>query len=234
MSLKRKEDIQCPKCGKTNEYTFWASINTETDPEMKEQVKSGEAFIFTCPDCGAKMMINADMLYHDRENRLLIHYCASEESYYEVSKMLNGEFDQSAEDEEILQKILTANEMDSYIKRIVTTQNQIREKIVIFEAGLDDRVIEFAKAMVMTNLMKDVEGMDFEEVLFNIQPDGSYAFEIINTKESLGIVPFKKELYDDCKAKFGSTLCDIRRDEFTINLEWVLRKVQSQHGGPVS
>lgn len=41
------------------------SINTVLDPEMYEKVRTGEAFIFTCPECGHKAGVDYGCLYSE-------------------------------------------------------------------------------------------------------------------------------------------------------------------------
>ena len=49
MSKHHMGIITCPKCGKESDFMILDSINTTLDPEMKDKVRTGEAFIFQCP-----------------------------------------------------------------------------------------------------------------------------------------------------------------------------------------
>lgn len=51
MSKHMKEQITCPECGKKSDFLIWESINTTLDPEMKQAVRDGSAFMFKCPHC---------------------------------------------------------------------------------------------------------------------------------------------------------------------------------------
>ena len=52
MSKWEEVTIKCPNCGKVSKFKLWDSINTTLDPEMKQKVRDGSAFSFTCPHCG--------------------------------------------------------------------------------------------------------------------------------------------------------------------------------------
>ena len=254
MTEIRKELIKCPQCKKKTKFYLWADINIGEHPEMKEKVVSGEAFMFTCPDCGAKVQVNFDITYEDPEQGLLIYCCPGKEEYKVRKQLLEvqsesrkdgvltmGSDGQRTSDIEAQSESHKANVLgaqsesqsaggaiSNYILRLVPSQNQMREKVNIFALGLDDRVIEFVKAMVMAQLEEQQQGrLSYSEVLFLTMEDGKYAFELVNETQSLGLVPFEKELYDECAEKFGTGLKDIGEDDYIIDLAWVLQKVQA-------
>ena len=63
MSQSSMSEITCPACGSKHEFKVWDSINTKQDPELKEAVRTGDAFRYTCPDCGATALLNYNFLY---------------------------------------------------------------------------------------------------------------------------------------------------------------------------
>lgn len=133
MSQRREVSLTCPQCGKEHPFIIWNSINTTLDPEMKEAVKDRSAFRFVCPDCGAKTYVDYDLLYHQMEDRIMIHYARLNESAEQIYQMLTKD-----DPEDMVQDMLR----NHYLIRIARSQNQLREKIAIFDAGLDDRIIE--------------------------------------------------------------------------------------------
>lgn len=227
MSLKKTELIKCPKCGKEHPFTIWGSVNTQDDPDMRYKVRSGEAFRFDCPECKTGVNVNYDILYHQPEDKLMIHYCTTQEGYDEAYAILTGEHEDKEPADKALKDLLAAGTED-YVIRLVPSQNQLREKLTIFDNGLDDRVIEFTKAIVISNLANAKE-LAYDEILFLLGTDGSYAFELVNQEGSLGVVPFEKALYDDCAVKFGATIPALRDDPaVVVDLAYVLQKVAAQ------
>jgi hypothetical protein len=227
MSLKKTELIKCPKCGKEHPFTIWGSVNTQDDPEMRYKVRSGEAFRFDCPECKTGVNVNFDILYHQPEDKLMVHYCTTQEGYDEAYAILTGANKEESQAQKALQDLMAAG-TEGYVMRLVPSQNQLREKLTIFDNGLDDRIIEFTKAIVISNLQRNQE-LQYDEILFLIGTDGSYAFELVNQEGSLGVVPFEKSLYDDCAIKFGATIPALRDDpSVVVDLAWVLQKVAAE------
>ena len=55
---------------------------------------------------------------------------------------------------------------DKYLKRIVTSPNQLIEKIQIFDAGKDDRIVELIKLIVTDYLHQNCPDKEFDELFF--------------------------------------------------------------------
>ena len=144
MSMCEKEEIQCPVCGTTGEFEMWKSVNTVLNPEKKEQLLSGSLFQYVCPHCGKSYNIDYPMLYHQMEDQIMIYYVVQEEDIQMVEEQFRGDFG-SAESK--LTKVLK-KDMDSYLYRIVGSQRELMEKIRIFDAGKDDRIVELVKRII--------------------------------------------------------------------------------------
>ncbi|MCI0560313.1 MAG: CpXC domain-containing protein [Nitrososphaera sp.] len=71
MLTRLKElDIECPKCGFTFPGTIYEIVNAKADPEIKQQILSGEFNRITCPKCQYSDTIHARLFYHDPEAKL--------------------------------------------------------------------------------------------------------------------------------------------------------------------
>lgn len=117
ISQRREISLTCPQCGKEHPFIIWNSINTTLNLEMKEAVKDCSAFRFVCPDCGAKTYIDYDLLYHQMEDRIMIHYARLDESAEQIYQMLTKD-----DPEDMVQDMLR----NHYLIRIVRSQNQLR------------------------------------------------------------------------------------------------------------
>lgn len=129
MSQSAMQEITCPQCGKKHSFRVWDSINTREYPEMKEKVRNDEAFRYRCPDCGAAAILNYNFLYHQQEDKVLIFVDADGSSYEEMKKILSQK----------------GNAFDGYRKRIILSYNDFKEKLLILDAGLDDRIVESSR-----------------------------------------------------------------------------------------
>lgn len=190
MSRYHTETITCPKCGAEGEFRIWDSVNTTLDPELKEKVRSGELFVWTCPGCGSKITVDYPTLYHQMEDRVMIYYAPNEME--ETAAALKGLFrDADGEFKEIKEINLDYN----YTKRVVATKNQFREKLVILDEGLDDRVVELTKAYMRAALYQQDPDMIINEFLLDAE-NGKRIFALHLADGRWATSGFAQDLYD--------------------------------------
>jgi len=142
MTNTRTVQVTCPSCHAQGEFTVYKSINTKESPALKEKVRDGSLFQFTCPACGAKTTVDYPFLYHQPEDHYMINYGKLEDGA-KALEMLRGKGvalkDWAAEMEKTTRP---------YVLRAVDDRLAFREKLFIFDAGLDDRLVEIYKFMV--------------------------------------------------------------------------------------
>ncbi|MCL4552286.1 MAG: CpXC domain-containing protein [Candidatus Marsarchaeota archaeon] len=130
--MQNEIDIACPSCGQSSKAIIWNSVNVSVDPELREKVLQQDINRFCCPACGAEAVINANLLYHDMERHFMVQLT------YDETGESPSPFDDT------MLRVLG----EDFIFRVVRTYRQLIEKILIFQDGLDDRVIEVMKALV--------------------------------------------------------------------------------------
>lgn len=129
MSLTAKANGVCSKCGQTTEITVYKSINTADNPELKEKVKNGSLFLWECPHCGTVNLARYETLYHDPQKKLMLWLVP------------DGKISETQ-----MQAITNHTKaMGGYTLRLVRDMGELMEKVLIFDAGLDDVVIELCK-----------------------------------------------------------------------------------------
>lgn len=129
MSLTAKANGVCSKCGQTTEITVYKSINTADNPELKEKVKNGSLFLWECPHCGTVNLARYETLYHDPQKKLMLWLVP------------DGKISETQ-----MQAITNHTKaMGGYTLRLVRDMGELMEKVLIFDAGLDDAVIELCK-----------------------------------------------------------------------------------------
>ncbi len=121
---------QCTRCGAAFEADVPQSVNVAKDPDLKEKVRSGALFTWTCPRCGAPNLLSVPFLYHDPDAHLML----------------------------VLSTAPLAAEglPEGYTGRQVRSVGDLVEKIKIFDAGLDDLTAELCKFVTCQELKKDV------------------------------------------------------------------------------
>ena len=108
-------------------------------------------------------------------------------------------------------------EMPGYRKRVVTDQNALREKAIIFENELDDRVIEIIKLIYLANASKQFPENNIKEVYFLVA-DGKYILEFIGDRPLSAEV--STSMYDSIKTDFAERLEAAGNREPIINISW--------------
>ena len=88
MSMHHEVGITCPKCQKAGIFTVWDSINTKLDPDMKDRVKSQEAFCYHCPHCGTDVHVDYGFLYHDMDHHFMVFYAPTDKDQANASSGL--------------------------------------------------------------------------------------------------------------------------------------------------
>ena len=121
---------KCSRCGAEHSAEVLQSVNAATDPDLKEKVRSGALFTWTCPHCGTVNLLQFPFLYHDPAEHLML--------------------------------VLTETPLgaeglpEGYTGRQVRSVGDLLEKIKIFDAGLDDLVVEMCKYVTRQELKKEV------------------------------------------------------------------------------
>lgn len=126
----------CRACGTENTVTAYSSVNVKEQPELKGALLDGSAFMWTCPHCGTRNLIQCQTLYHDPEERIMVWLTLGskelEEKINEAYSRLEG--------------------LEEYVMRFVDDAGSFIEKIKIFDAGLDDMAMEMTKYVTKMEL----------------------------------------------------------------------------------
>ncbi len=101
---------------------------SECRPEMIQKVRDGEAFVSICGHCGKKSHMDYSFLYYQPSALFLVYYAADQEDYEKAWKMLTGQDRERCLDEEKLRGVK---------KRLVTSREALREKLMILDGGFD-------------------------------------------------------------------------------------------------
>ncbi|MBR4748511.1 MAG: CpXC domain-containing protein [Abditibacteriota bacterium] len=139
--MSEEVTVTCPKCGKTGSFTLWTSLNIAADlyPEKKAQVLDGSLFQYPCPQCGKKTWAEYRMLYNHNEDKVMVY----------------AEPDYSPAHQPMIQELMDTLTADGYVVRVVPNINSLREKVLIFDDGLDDRIIEINKLYMLVAMIQD-------------------------------------------------------------------------------
>lgn len=223
MSRHYVEKIICPSCKTESDFLLWDSINTCLDPEMKEKVRNGEVFKWKCPTCGNEAMVEYATLYHQMEDRVMIYYVPGEGDKTETIELMKGR--RKNKDGEYVEMDMKFDE--GYIKRVVDTKNQFREKLSILDAGLDDRIIELMKIFMLAQLEDKNKELGIEEVLFDKLEDGTKTFAVRLDDGRWAQIKYSQDMYDYF-AKNVQEILEEESDAVVVDGVWALEVIKRQ------
>jgi hypothetical protein len=130
MSTQMSKDVSCPKCSAAVRTKMWPGICTQDSPELRMRVLDETFFDWKCPECGYEARFLYPCLYHDRDRKFMVYLAPNDKA---------GEFQPVDVSEKFPQ-------LAGVKKRVVSTPAELKEKILIFEAGLNDYAVELVKA----------------------------------------------------------------------------------------
>lgn len=122
MSTHISKEISCPNCAAIQKTEMWPGIDCAEHPELREQILDETLFNWKCQNCGYEAQMVYPCLYHDKKHKFMI--CL--------------EFDGHTEFE-------MPPYLDCIKKRYVSSLPQLKEKILLFEADLNDTAMELVK-----------------------------------------------------------------------------------------
>jgi hypothetical protein len=127
MSKSRELKYTCPYCGREFDITVYESVNTETDPDLRDACLSGDIFRHSCPHCHTDFMVQYPLVYADPKHKFVLW----------LSQGTGEEAAMRASARPLLKQ--------GYRLRRCATVREFTEKIQIFEDGVSDIAVELAK-----------------------------------------------------------------------------------------
>lgn len=149
MSTQMSKDVSCPKCSAAVRTKMWPGICAQDSPELRMRVLDEAFFDWKCPECGYEARFLYPCLYHDRDRKFMVYLAPNDKA---------GEFQPVDVSEKFPQ-------LAGVKKRVVSTPAELKEKILIFEAGLNDYAVELVKA-ALASVIEEKGGMQNRAGLF--------------------------------------------------------------------
>ncbi len=124
--------IACPKCSEATDAKLFMSINATNEPTLRGDVLDEKLLKWRCSACGYEARLTYPLLYNDMKNRFMV-YLIPEADRFQL------------EDVELEQKY---ERLKGIRKRLAPDFNVFKEKVFIFESGLDDMAVEITKLVI--------------------------------------------------------------------------------------
>ncbi len=121
------KEISCPGCTAVNKRQMWIEIERSADPQLREQILEETLFDWQCPDCGYQARMVYPCLYHEKQGKWMVYLSPSgrTQQVIDAERQYPG--------------------LSDVKKRLVLTPAQLKEKVMIFERGLNDVALEMVK-----------------------------------------------------------------------------------------
>lgn len=189
-----KEKLACPSCNTEIEVEMRPRLEMPYDQEFKQQIMDGMFFRNKCPGCGRLIPAIYNFEYNDLESRYLIWVLPR---IGEEEKKRIIDFNQLLQTDNRLRLA-----QGGYRYRLVMTDMELREKVLIFDEGLDDRFIEAMKVIYVPVIMEKV-GNDCKVVgiFFDKSATGEYQWLVVFDKMKPTIFTLDMKMYEDMKEK---------------------------------
>ena len=138
MSNVISKEVSCPKCAHTGSAHLYISINATNDPQFRDDLLSGKLLDYTCPNCGYKGRYTYPLLYNDMKRRFMVYLIPEIDRFQLEDRALEDDY----------------RNLKGIRKRLASDFNALKEKIFIFESGLDDMAVELTKYAIAAMIAK--------------------------------------------------------------------------------
>lgn len=210
MTHYEMQELECPKCGKKHTLRKYKTINVTEKTKMKEEIMKNRLFQFTCEDCGYMAPLTYDSLYVDSRHNLLIY----------MAPVMTPEIET---------EIAALENEEGMALRLVDNINDLKEKIMIADNGLDDRIIELLKILYINQIKKEMENDTLLNILFDYNND-TYCFLVFFQKKGIGKMALTKEFYKETEKKYKEAVRAHSEDKFMkVDMEWAGKVMFKDH-----
>ena len=179
----KEKTVECPACGAAGVRNAPPIVDLAADSAVFGRLLTGDFFEWTCPGCSRRFFANDVLL------------CLHPGRGYGVY-LVPGYKDAT---------LLIPTVYRSRCKgtlRVAASFVDFAEKLRIFEAGLDDRVIEAMKAVYATVSNQTGQGAVCQMVFEEIRSDGRLGFAVLR-EDGEDVVDIPQEAYDRAAEDFG-------------------------------
>lgn len=191
------EELRCPKCGQVHRMKKYSRINVTEKPGMKEDILKNRIFYFHCDQCDMEAPLTYETTYVDSKGKLMIHLSGEKETVPEVGEK---------------EKNMTL--------RLVDNINDLKEKIMIADNHLDDRVIELVKIQYLRQLERELKNDTLMNILFDYRGE-ERSFLVFFEKKGIGKIPLQMELYKKTEEEYRERIEARSKAAFMkVDMEW--------------
>lgn len=211
-------EAACPKCGGAIPVICYESLDAELFPEAKKRLTDGTLFSAVCPECGELFNFTYPLLYHDAERRVMIQFTTERDEA--------EDFIASAKDSLAMMNAAIPEGEKKYDYRVVFHPNELREKVKLFDLGLDDRAAEITKFICALNLNKSDPLFEIAACYLVVDANGEYHVQFLSSNGKSHVTDIDKAMYDDVANSFAAIIKDKSTDCYIIDCRWAANAIK--------
>ena len=148
MSTFRFHHATCPACGHRFDVEIARGLHITRLPRIREQLVDGTFQVHACPSCGESAVYEATVVYTDFERG---EYVATETPMSATWQTALARHQTMFRDCFEAGPPLVQEMGAKFKRRVVFGFRALREKLVLWDAGLDDRIVEAVKGDVLAD-----------------------------------------------------------------------------------
>lgn len=154
--------LRCPFCNTEQQHNLYPIVDLGENPSLKLGLLTDSLFSVRCSECHNQFSVMHEMLVMDKEASFAI-LLAPDSTLTEVKEP----------SEEIAQ-------LENL--RLVNTSDELKEKILLLDAGLDDRTIELCKMYLLMKMEKKEHTLLYADHQVG---DSQMLFTLFNEKDEM-------------------------------------------------
>ena len=219
MSMRSKVSFKCPKCGQNVEAEQWSAVSGDKNPQQKAKLLDGSLFKAVCRKCGRVSTVGYPMIYNDMKENYMIWLVYDTEEVGHVTEYFKKSKSSQPDDD-------SQEPVDPGCRqRIVLSPEALREKIMIFDSGLDDKIVEIMKLAYSKEAQIKLRGDTIAAALFSNR-DGEKQIEMYTEKGKAFVAPVSRALYEQLEDKYGGKASYAEDRVYVIDDVWAWQLVR--------
>ena len=166
MSTWFPESVTCPACGHRQEARLARGVHAVRAPEVREQLFARTFHRVVCDACAHSFTAGRAFIYTDTDRKHWVQVAPANE------RMRWPEYETATDqlfDRAMTGSPLTHELRDGFTVRVVFGLEELREKLVVWQANLDDAVVECLKVTVL----RDRPALARAHLVVDSVPDGA-------------------------------------------------------------
>lgn len=204
-----EETATCPECGATSRFGAYRFIDATSDPELKQRVLDDSLFGWKCPECGYACRVYYDTILHDAAGSYVIAL----------------ESEQKQRSLAIPAHVAALPNRDRL--RLVKGGPEFKEKIRVFDAGIDDRALEGFKCFLIGTLEVVGDAEEPDAFLFDALDEDQIRFEAYAKGHRVGMFAAPDKVCRAMTDDLRTANVTERDDAFTVvDMRWAFEAFQ--------